>query len=224
MLSPSLKLKLLWVICHCYPADKFVLVLVGLFFFNLPKAVDDEVDWVRAQRGADAYQKVSLEVADVDPPLKPHRWFCFDGGGEVKVQKIILLLDLVPWGFNEFGLLAVELKVERKGAVKLNVQRNRLSLYYLLNYILVGCQPRSKLIELPFKPLYLAGLSSQQNLKAGSLCVLFPKLWLRQSCVTFLALDDYELTLPLVVLNLLLEKLLMAPLTLDLWVRRGLLL
>jgi hypothetical protein len=69
--------------------------------------------------------------------LEAHGGFCFDGGGQVEMQEIEFLFELVPRGLDEFGFVVDELKVEGEGTVELDVEGNGVALDYLLNYELV---------------------------------------------------------------------------------------
>jgi hypothetical protein len=61
----------------------------------------------------------------------------FDGRGEVKMQKIVFLFDLIPGRLDQFCFVIDELKVKGKRAIKLYVQGNSFTFYYPLYYQLI---------------------------------------------------------------------------------------
>ena len=53
-------------------------------------------------------------MTDIDFPLEANWGFCFDGAGEVKMQEVVFVFDLIPGGFDEFCFVVHELEIERE--------------------------------------------------------------------------------------------------------------
>lgn len=72
-----------------------VLVLIPFFLLDLAMAVDDEVDGVVVEGGADTEEQVALECEDLHLPFKADNALGLDFAVDVEVEEIVLLFQLV---------------------------------------------------------------------------------------------------------------------------------
>lgn len=88
------------------------------------------------------------------------------------MEEVELLLDLVPGGFDQPGLVVDELKVVRKRTVEFYLEGNGLSFDDLLYDVFIGVQPDFQVLHAYLQVFYVLSLYLKLYLQALSAIML----------------------------------------------------